>query len=82
MTEEERQVAQEAGREGAREVLKTLGIDADNPREAQEDFIFLRQWRTGSTAMKTKIFGAIITVAIPAVAYAIWQGIKAVMKGG
>ncbi|MBO6858494.1 hypothetical protein [Roseibium sp.] len=75
-----REGSREAGREGAREVLKALGIDAENPREAQEDFIFLRQWRKGSNAMKTRVMGAAITVALSAIAFAIWTGIKHTLK--
>lgn len=80
MTEEERQAAKEAGREGAREVFKILGLDADNPREVQEDLIFLRQWRKGSNAIKGRFFGAAIMAAVSAGAYALWIGIKHQVK--
>lgn len=80
MSDDEINAAKEAGREGAREVLKTLGIDAENPREAQEDFIFLRQWRRGSNAIKGRIFNSAILIVLSAGIYALWNGIKHSVK--
>ncbi len=39
------QIARDAGREGAKETLQTLGVDVDDVPTAQADFMTLRQVR-------------------------------------
>lgn len=65
------EIAKAAGREAARELLMLLGVDATTPdgiRQAQRNFAFLDDLRTGTQAIKQKtavaILGAIVTAAL------------------
>jgi GTP cyclohydrolase I len=65
------EIAQQAGREAAREMLMLLGIDASTPKgieTAQRNFAFLTDLRVGTDAVKGKtlmlIVGAVFTAVM------------------
>lgn len=47
-----KKVAEEAAAKAASEILVKLGIDPNNPFEAQADMQFLRSWRQASATVK------------------------------
>lgn len=63
-----KQVAQEAGREGAKEVLELLGADVSSPIDMQQDFAHLRQHRVAKDAMgkvvKRAAVGTLVTAGV------------------
>jgi len=67
-------LAKVAGREGARELLLTLGADVSNPeavKQMQRDMNFLRDLRVGTSAVKSKVmFGFVGAVVTALLAYA------------
>ncbi|QFT30996.1 hypothetical protein FIV00_10950 [Labrenzia sp. THAF82] len=77
MTEDQlREVARESGAEGAREVLRTLGVDVDQPLEAQKDMHFLRDLRKGTSSVKGKIINTVIGALALAGLYRILTGLR------
>lgn len=77
MTEDQlREVARESGAEGAREVLRTLGVDVDQPLEAQKDMHFLRDLRKGTSSVKGKIINTVIGALALAGFYRILTGLR------
>ncbi len=75
--EDVRQVATDAGRASTLKTLELLGIDVEQPREMQADMLWLRQARLGSTALNRLAKRTVITIAISAVLWILWEGIKA-----
>ncbi len=74
------EIARAAGRESAREVLLLLGIDATTPegiRQAQRNFAFLDDLRTGTDAVKRRValtvVGAVVTAALAYLALGLRQ---------
>jgi hypothetical protein len=45
-------IARLAAREATHETLRSLGMDPDNPLDAQQDMAFLRRWRTSSETVR------------------------------
>ncbi|WP_298963825.1 DUF6127 family protein [uncultured Roseibium sp.] len=77
LTEDQlRKVARESGAEGAREVLRTLGVDVDQPLEAQKDMHFLRDLRKGTLSVKGKIINTVIGALVLAGLYRILSGLR------
>lgn len=76
--EEARRIAVEAARAAVRETLEMLGIDVNNPREAQLDSQFLRKWRTSADAVKRQGLAAavwfIVTAMIGYIAIVLFKG--------
>ena len=61
-------------------IFTKFGFSIDNPSEIQRDMAFLRDLRIGTSTIKKSVLYILLTVTIPAVAYTIWQGIKAAVK--
>ncbi len=71
-----KQLAQEAGREGARECLTLLGADVNNPLEMQQDFAHVRKSRKASEAMGKQAKLVTIGVLVTGTLGAIYMAIK------
>ncbi len=69
-------MATDAGRAVTLKTLELLGIDIAQPREMQADMLWLRQARVGSDALNRLAKRTAIGIAISAVAWIIWAGIK------
>lgn len=71
-------------REGVEKAVTNIfikfGFNMDNPSEMQRDMAFLRDLRIGTSTIKKSALYILLTVTIPAIAYTIWQGIKAAIK--
>lgn len=77
MTEEDLyDFARNAGREGAKEALRALGVDTDNPLEAQKDMHFLRDLRKGTKSIKGKAVNTIVGAFALAGLYKIFDGFR------
>ncbi|WP_417681657.1 DUF6127 family protein [Roseibium sp.] len=77
MTEEDlHDIARNAGREGARETLRALGVDADHPLEAQKDMHFLRDLRKGTKSIRGKAINTIVGALALAGLYKIFDGFR------
>ena len=59
-----------------------LGLDANDPREMQADFVFLRNQREGSEQVgryvKLALYGGVITAGLTA----LWWGIQVAFNAG
>ena len=69
-------VATAAGRASTLKTLELLGIDVEQPREMQADLLWLRQARVGSDALNRLAKRTAIGIAVSAVAWMLWAGIK------
>jgi 2-iminoacetate synthase ThiH len=69
-------IARRAGQEGAQEALRIMGIDPDNPLEAQKDMHFLRDLRTGTRTVKGKAINAVVAALALAGLYKLFDGLK------
>ncbi len=77
MTEEDlHDIARNAGREGAKEALRALGVDTDNPLEAQKDMHFLRDLRKGTQSIRGKAVNTIVGALALAGLYKIFDGFR------
>jgi len=66
-------IAKEAGREGARETLRGIGVNPDDPQRAQANFIFLDNFRRGSEdTIRTIKRSAIATFIAGIITLIIW----------
>ncbi|MEQ9448752.1 MAG: hypothetical protein RLN70_07555 [Rhodospirillaceae bacterium] len=71
-------IARRIAREVANELLIRVGVDCDNPEDVkglQADFAYLRKARIGSEELVRILKRSAITVAIGALAYALWHGV-------
>lgn len=59
---------------GIETALTNMGIDAKKPLEAQKDFAFLREMRTGTKALTGKVLLGLIMAAAIALAGWTWYG--------
>ena len=57
--------------------LERIGVDVANPRQQQEDFAQLRQWREAKEQTKTALMYAFFAVVVPGVLAVMWLGFKA-----
>lgn len=71
-----RQSGREGGREAAREVLRALGVDIEQPLEAQKDMHFLRDLRKGTSSVKGKVMSTIVGALVLAGLYKLLAGTK------
>jgi len=77
MTEEEiRAIAHEAAKQAVKQTFTTLGIDADNPLEAQKDFQMLRDWRRSAETVKKQSLVTAVGILTAGVLGAIYLYIK------
>ena len=74
--DEARTIARAAAKEAVHETLELLGMDVNDPREAQRDFAFVRSWRTSSEAVKRQGLLAAVTVLIAGILGLIWMAVK------
>lgn len=74
--DEARTIAKAAAKETVRETFQLLGIDPDDPTEAQRDFQFVRSWRTSSEAVKRQSLVMSVSVIVAGVLGLIWLAIK------
>ena len=56
--------------------LSNLGFDPYDAKEAQKDFIYLRDLRKGSEELRKAVKKAIIGVTIPSFLYLLWEALK------
>ena len=77
-----KRVAKEVVPPAVRETLVAMGIDAKDPMEAQKDFHFLRDLRTGAEGIKGKARVAAVGVLVAAGLGLLWMGFKAILLGG
>lgn len=61
LTDREEYLCRMAGSEGAKETFRNLGVDVDNPKEAQQDFAFMRRMRVMRDKGSVAIF---LTLAV------------------
>jgi len=62
--------------ETVKETLTRIGIEADDPLEAQKDFQHLRSWRTSTETIKRQSLLTAIGVLTAGVLGIIWMAIK------
>ncbi len=74
--EDVHRVATDAGRASTLKTLELLGIDVEQPRAMQADLLWLRQARVGSDALNRLAKRTAIGIAVSAVAWIVWAGIK------
>lgn len=73
--------AEKAAEKAVIEVLKALGVDADNPTETQQDMQHLRQQRKASQKIGITVKISIILTATSGLLALIWTGIQQAAKG-
>jgi hypothetical protein len=69
-------IAKSAGREGAKQVLTTLGCDVENPLDMQADFQHLRNHRIGSQAIVKRGKMVLVTTVVTGGMALLWMGFK------
>ncbi len=74
--EDVHRVATDAGRAATLKTLELLGVDVEQPREMQADLLWLRQARVGSDALNRLAKRTAIGIAVSAIAWMLWAGIK------
>jgi single-stranded DNA-binding protein len=60
-------------------VLKSFGIEDDDRKEVQADFLHLRKWRKSVEQAQSYTFKAVITVIAGGVLGALWLGFKTML---
>jgi hypothetical protein len=68
-------------KEAVKETLVSLGIDACDPMETQQDFHFLRDLRLTTGKIKSKARLAVVGVLVAAALGVLWIGIKKAICG-
>lgn len=69
-------IVERGARRAIRGTLISLGVDADNPLETQQDFAALRDWRTTMTAIRSRGLKTVVAVLVTGLLAALWVGIK------
>jgi len=64
-------------RTSVHETLVTLGMDARNPIQLQQDMAFLREMRQAHQRIRSKGMLVLVGIVISSLAAATWLGIKA-----
>lgn len=59
-------------KEAVHETLLGIGLDMEDPTEVQQDFAFVRHWRTNSAAVKQQGFTAIVVAALVGLLGLVW----------
>ena len=60
-------------------ILTSFGIEEDDRKELQLDFIHLRKWRHSVEQAQSLTFKAVLTVIVTGALGAMWLGIKAML---
>ncbi len=68
--------AEKAVRLALPDLLRSLGIDASNPLDAQADMAYLRAWRLAVEKVRTQGMLAAVGVIITGIAGSIWYVVK------
>lgn len=71
---------QRIAKETAKEVLREMGFDASEAREIYADSLYLRKQRLGAEQFQGWVKRGAVGVFISAVAFAIWQGVVAIIN--
>ncbi len=71
------EVAKEAASEAVKETLIRMGLQADDPIEAQKDFQHLRQWRKSTQSLGMKVTALVLLTMVSGALAALWVGLKA-----
>lgn len=58
------------------ETLMRIGIEADDPMEAQKDFQHLRSWRTSTETVKRQGLLTAIGIVTAGIIGAVWMALK------
>jgi hypothetical protein len=72
--------AKEVGKAAARELLLMMGVDTSTPegiKQAQRDFIFLRDLRVGTSAVKRRLLFSLIGAIFTALMAYVALGLRA-----
>lgn len=73
------QIASETARAAVREMLLTLGVNANDPeaiRKMQQDFAYLRDWREASGTIKARGLAVLVGVLVSGFAAAVWASLR------
>jgi len=70
-----REIADKAAHAAVRETLTALGIDADDPKEAQKDFAWVRNYRGLCEKIGSRIMLTLITLMTVGIAGAVWKSL-------
>ncbi len=71
------EVAKEAAIAAVKETFLRMGLQSDDPLEAQKDFQHLRSWRQNTQSLGMKVLAAAIGLLVTGSLAALWIGIKA-----
>lgn len=71
-----REIAEKAAHAAVMETLTTLGIDANDPREAQRDFAWVRSYRGLCEKIGSRIMLTLITLSTAGVAGLVWKSFE------
>ena len=69
----------EVAHEAVKETMMVFGVDVDDHesiRETQADLLYMRKLRQGSDDLTKTIKKSAIGIALLAMAYVLWQGVK------
>lgn len=72
-------IASETAKAAVREMLLTLGVNANDPeaiRKMQQDFAYLRDWREASGTIKARSFSVIVGILVSGGAAAVWAAMR------
>lgn len=72
---------EEAVEKGVIRAFKTLGLDVENPHEAQRDFAFLRDFRKGTHSLSQKTIWVVLSGIVLAICGFVWAGFKIAVHG-
>jgi 2-iminoacetate synthase ThiH len=75
--EELQRLVQEAAERGTKQALVQMGMNMDEPIEAQKDMAFLRAQRKASENMGTVIRRTVLVAALTGLLTIAWLGIQA-----
>ena len=66
--------------ESVQDMLRSMGVDVDNPLEMQRDFQHLRDWRQSTNAVRQKGFFAAVSILVAGALSAMWLGLADMMR--
>lgn len=67
-------------KEAVHETLVNLGFTVDEPQQIQQDMAYVRRARMGSEEISKWTRRAIISTGISSMAFALWAGIKHLVR--
>ncbi len=72
-------LAHETAKATVREMLLTMGVNANDPEallKMQQDFAYLRDWREAAGTIKARAFLTIVGIVASGIAAAVWAGMR------